>query len=263
MMFYVPRTAPRRLLSLLLSALLLFSLFGCGKKAPPPEPPPAQEGTEAIPPPDTPKYVYDYTKPVPANAAVDETYFSDAVFIGNSRTEGFALYSGLPNIQSLAHIGLMVDTVFTEAVIDVDGKKLTVMDALAQKKFSKVYIMLGMNELGWSYSSLFRDGYAKIIDRIREINPDAKIYIQSMLPVSAKKSTESSIYNNNKVVEYNDLLRALATEKKVYFVNVAEAVMDESGALPADAATDGLHLVPEYCKLWLSYLKTHTAREES
>ena len=36
------------------------------------------------------------------------------------------------------------------------------------------------------------------------------------------------------------------------------AFADESGALPADASNDGVHLNKSYCVQWLDYLKTHT-----
>ena len=67
--------------------------------------------------------IYNYSLPVPQSEAVDETYFNDAIFIGNSRTEGFILYSGLANATSYTSRGLMVNTVFTDRVINMNGKK--------------------------------------------------------------------------------------------------------------------------------------------
>ena len=32
----------------------------------------------------------------------------------------------------------------------------------------------------------------------------------------------------------------------------------DSGALPEEASTDGVHLNKEYCLKWLDYLKSHT-----
>ena len=204
---------------------------------------------------------YDYSKPVPESAAVDDSFFDGAVFIGNSRTEGFMLYAGPSNAQYLTSIGLMVNTAFTKNNIAVNGKKIPVMDALATMTFSRVYIMLGLNELGWVYPSVYQEYYGRIIDRIREINPEADIYIQSILPVSEEKSASSEWENNARINEYNQLLMELAQQKQVYYVNVAEAVADDSGALPADSAYDGIHLKPNPCKLWLEYLKTHTVKE--
>ena len=56
------------------------------------------------------------------------------------------------------------------------------------------------------------------------------------------------------------MLRALADEKEVHYVDVAEGVMDDEGYLPFEATGDGVHLTPEYCVVWMDYLRTHTAQ---
>ena len=160
----------------------------------------------------------------------------------------------LSNVQGIAFADNRVEV----GGVKVDGKKMTVMDALATKSFGKIYIMLGMNELGWVYAEQFQEEYGKIIDRVREINPQAEIYIQSILPVSQKKDDEGTYVNNQRIHTYNELLIQLAEEKEVAYVNVAEAVTDETGKLPEDATADGVHLQPASCKIWLEYLKTHT-----
>ena len=203
---------------------------------------------------------YDYAASVPTGAAVDNSYFDDAVFIGDSRTQGFIIYNGLSNATAYMDKGLKVDTAFTKADIEVNGVKMSAMDALAQNTtFKKVYVMLGVNELGWAYSDIFIEKYGELVDKIKEIKPDAEIYIQSILPVSEKKSNSDKIYNMEKINEYNGLIQKMAEEKKVYYLNVAEAVADGSGYLPDEASTDGVHLNKEYCAKWLDYLKNHTA----
>ncbi|MGI5894677.1 MAG: GDSL-type esterase/lipase family protein [Candidatus Merdivicinus sp.] len=201
---------------------------------------------------------YDFTQPVPEREAVSEDYFQDAVFIGDSRTEGFILYAGLSDTTAYTHKGLMVNTAFTSPVVNLDGQKCSVVEALEKTSFSKVYLMLGINETGWEYSNLFIEKYGELIDRIQEINPDAVIYVQSILPVSSEVSNSHDYLKNEKIDEYNTLIRQMAEEKEVYYVDVASAVADENGVLPADAATDGIHLNKEYCQKWLSYLLTHT-----
>lgn len=200
---------------------------------------------------------YDYSKPVPPSDQVDLTYFDDAVFIGDSRTEGLFLNTGLSNATSFAHMGLMVDTVFTRPLFNVSGEKVPVIDAVKKAEFSKVYIMLGVNETGWAYSSVFIQKYGEIIDAVREINPDALIYIQAIMPVSQKVSSTHSYVKNPKITEYNQLLLRLAEEKRVYYIDTANAVAGEDGSLPDDAAPDGIHLVRSYCQRRLDYLMTH------
>ena len=124
---------------------------------------------------------------VPEGEPVGDEYFDDAVFVGDSRTEGLRMYSGLTNARFFSGVGLSVDRVFTDQIVNLNGQYLTVADALRAADYGKVYIMLGMNELGWVYESVYADYYAQIIDIIRETHPDAVIYVQSILPVSQWK----------------------------------------------------------------------------
>ena len=192
--------------------------------------------------------------------AVDDSYFDDAVFIGNSRTEGLKMYSGLSNATFITEVGLTVDSIFTDYCNISGGGKARAFDQLASMEFGKVYIMLGMNELGWVYESVFKEDYGKIIDKIREINPDATIYIQSIMPVSKWKDSTDDVYTIANVERLNAQLRDLADEKEVWYVDVAAGVMDEDGYLPYEATGDGVHLTPEYCVKWMDYLRTHTAQ---
>lgn len=205
---------------------------------------------------------YDYGEPVPQSEGVDNTYFDDAVFIGDSRTEGLILYTGLSNATVYANQGLMVDTVFTSPVIQMDGQRLSVVEALKRTEFKKVYIALGINETGWAYESIFIDKYQKLIQEIQSINPQAILYIQEIMPVTAQTSQTHSYVKNDKIQRYNELLAKLAEEMGVYYIDTGAAVADDSGCLPEDAAIDGIHLKKPYCDKWLDYLKTHTVQPE-
>lgn len=201
---------------------------------------------------------YDYSQPVPQSPAVDDSYFNDAVFIGDSRTQGLITATGLYNATAFTHQGLTVDTAFKDLIVEIDGQYYTAIDALSRTQFNKVYIMLGINETGWIYSSKFIEGYGRIIDAVRSANPEAKIYIQEILPVSNSVSSSHDYIKNSKIDEYNQLLQQLADEKQVYFVDTASAVAGADGSLPEDAAVDGIHLKNSYCQQWLDYLKSHT-----
>lgn len=225
------------------------------KDEPRPQPPEAPTEPQIPAEPDAP---YDYTQPVPESAAVDRSWFDDAVFIGDSRTEGLMINTGLTNATFYYHKGLMVSTVFTDPVITLDGKKVSVMEALERTEFSKVYVMFGINEAGWVYTQPFVDKYGEIVDAIREINPDAAIYVQTILPVSREVSDTHPYITNARLDEFNALLREMAAEREVYLVDAAASVAGEDGALPEKAAVDGIHPSKAYCEKWLDYLMTHT-----
>ncbi len=184
-------------------------------------------------------------------------WFRDAVFVGDSRTEGLENYDGLDGATYYAVKGLMVDTIYTKQAVREGGSKVTVMQALQRRKFSKVYIMLGVNELGWSSFATFVGDYGKVVDDILKCQPGTRVYLQAILPVTAEKSRTDGIYNNVRIENSNKAIRKLAKEKKVNYLAVDEAVKDASGALPAGATVDGIHLNSAYCKKWCEYLKAH------
>ena len=174
---------------------------------------------------------YDFSRPVPLSEPVDDSYFDDAVFIGDSRTEGLITNTGLSNTTAYTYKGLMVDTVFTKPVIRRGENRVSVMDALKTTSFSKIYIMFGINENGWPYNDVFIHKYEEIIDAVREINPDAVIYVQEIMPVTNQVSATHSYIRNGKIAEFNRLLRQMAQEKQVYFIDTASAVAASDGSL--------------------------------
>ncbi len=217
----------------------------------------ASSGEETAPPSPvvvTPHEEYDYASPMPESGAVSKDYFSDAVFIGNSRTDGLLLYTGLPVKKAYAFTSLMVDTVFTRELVLYDGAYVPVSEALkADTDWHKVYIMLGTNELGWRSSEYFIRKYREILTLLRTVHPDCEVYLQSILPINT-----DSEENVAKVPEFNLLLKELALEMKVYYVDVYSFFADENGRLPEEAGKDGIHLSRAYCSKWLEFLQTHT-----
>ena len=196
--------------------------------------------------------------PVPESSPVTDTYFDDVVFLGDSRTEGFYLYSGLKTGKFLYAVGATVESVFSKKAWDSGHGKIPLLDALAETEYEKVYLMLGINELGWSKAENYRDQYTKLIDRVREDHPEAVVVLQSILPVSAKQDAKGSYVNNKKIIAYNEIIADLASEKGCVLLDSAEAVAGPDGCLPAEWTFDGVHLNPAGCRILLDYYRTHS-----
>ena len=150
-----------------------------------------------------------------------------------------------------------MESVFTKPTQTTDAGKVPMLDALADMECGKVYIMLGVNELGWPRTETFRDQYGKLIDRVRADHPDAQVVIQSILPVSAEQDAKGSYVNNRRIQEFNDVLRELAEEKNCPYLDVAEAVTGEDGCLLPELTSDGVHLNTKGCAVWREYLMSH------
>lgn len=197
--------------------------------------------------------------PIPQNADAKEmSWLDDAVFIGDSLTYGLSAYEILPQEQVLAHTGINPQTILTSACIETSAGEKTVLDALKALSPGKIYIMLGANGVGFLSSDTIVDCYGQLIDGILADHPGVPIYLQSILPVTAEKSSDEK-YANSKIDQYNQAIEALAAEKGVYYLNVAEALKDENGNLPSGLSSDGMHFGPSTYQIWLEYLLDHRA----
>lgn len=205
---------------------------------------------------DIPLY-YDYAVAVPQSAPAPSGYFGNCLFVGDARLGGFSLYGSLSGADILSSGSASVDKVLTMSFGDT-----TLEAALAANRYDAVYLSLGVNELGWVYAETFATEYAKVIDAVRQQQPQASIYLHLILPVSASKNGNPSHVTNANIEAYNAMIRQLALEKGVYFLDASGALCDENGYLLSTLTTDGLNLNREGIEAWYEYLNTHYVEKE-
>lgn len=205
---------------------------------------------------------YDYGMPVPESEPVPESWFSDAVFIGNSLEQGFMLYAGLDYGDIFATQSITLSNIYFKGVVDDgEGNLLTILDAMARKQYGKVFVMLGINEMSYSTTGSFYDSYVTLVDDIREMEPNAEIYLQSILPVTAEESESGSAFTNARIREFNAAIMQVAKDKCTHYLDVNSGMADESGCLPPGSSFDGIHPYSQYYPRWLAYLQNHTVTE--
>lgn len=204
------------------------------------------------------------------SAAVSDDYFKDAVFVGNSLLVGMQKAAVLDTTY-YANIGLSVKQFFEKAFIPApDGETaadgspvlVTAAEALARdNSFRRVYLMFGINELGWPSVNSFISQYETLIDTILTIRPDAVIYVQAIIPVNetltAASGTAADYCSNARITAFNTAIAAMAARRNVVFLTPGDVLVDSNGQLNANATTDGIHLSGAYIKLWKNYLATH------
>ncbi len=238
---------------------------------PTPEPTPSPE-TSASATPETPQVKIDGDAPVQGEGApgTEEAatptdsgeWFSDAVFIGDSRVGGLRLYSGVTTEATfLDHTGLTIYEVKDEEkVIRRGDQKVSVLDALAAGSYGKVYLALGVNELGYYDPEGFAQTCGEVVDAIRELLPDARIYLQSLIPVNTEKCKANEIpyyVTNEGIANYNTALENYFADKDVYLLGTPDGLLDETGEVLREYSADGVHFKREGYVLWLNYLAAH------
>lgn len=199
-----------------------------------------------------------------ANREVDMSYFSDALFIGDSRTEGLQLYSGIEGATFFCYKGITIFDVMAEdpkKVVTLDGNKYSVVGALEHTagQFGKVYISLGVNELGYYDDQGYHDKFCALIDEVRRTQPDAVIYLQNVVPVNPELCAKNwpSYVNNEKVNTYNEILDQVAEEKEAVLLDLHSALGTSDGILAKENTSDGVHFNKAWYQEWLRYLMKH------
>lgn len=194
---------------------------------------------------------------------VEDDYFDDAVFIGDSRTRSLQLYAGLEHTTFLADTGLTIYTVLDKKLTpSTMTTKTTVTDYLTNHQFNKIYLMLGINEVGTGTAESFCRSYGEVIETLRELQPDAIIYLQAILHISESKDKEHTYINNAAIIERNEALQSLTDNVHVFWLDCNPAVCDENGYLFDSYTFDGVHLQAKYVYLWTDYLKQHAIRQD-
>lgn len=196
--------------------------------------------------------------------SVTEEWFADAVFVGDSRTDGLRLYSGIKGCSFISYKGLSVFNITSKECIDTEDGKVTALTALGRQQWAKVYLMLGVNELGYGSES-FRTAFTSLVEEIKAIQPDATLYVQTILPVNeaiAKNKGISSSINNERVKLFNGIIEEVVGSQGAALVDVAANFWTEEGNMAAENTSDGVHLTRQGYVSWYEYLKCHTGTTE-
>ena len=190
---------------------------------------------------------------------VGKEYFDDALFIGDSRTVGISEYGDLNNAIFFANTGMSVYNVFEKNVSVPQVGKLKLEQLLTYKKFGKIYIMLGINELGYNQEKTLKK-YKDLLKFIQEKQSNAIIYIEANLHVTAERSNKDKTINNININKINNEISQLADNEKIFFIDVNEKFDDENGNLSSNYTQDNVHIYAKYYKEWSDWLSQNAVK---
>lgn len=187
----------------------------------------------------------------------DASYFDDAAFIGDSRVVGIKLYAGIQNAAFYCKEGLTVYNMFDEPLEVSATTKETLENALSQNQYKKIYLEIGINEIGIGTIDSFMEEYRHAVEHIRELQPDAAIFLCGIMHVKKEKSESDPIFSNENISQRNERISELADNKSIFYVDINELVVDEDGNLLPEYTYDEVHLLGKYYSLLSDCLLEH------
>lgn len=169
------------------------------------------------------------------------------MFLGDSLTQGIEWSELFPN-HHIYNRGIGGET--TDAII-------ARLDEVIQKNPSKLFIMMGTNDIGRGSSSVdVMSNYKKLVSRIKSELTQTEIYIQSVLPSNNQMKNGVST-SNEEVVSLNKRLEEYASVEGITYIDIHPKLVDENKQLAEKYTVDGLHLTPEGYSVWIDTINDY------
>ena len=217
------------------------------------------ETVPATVPETEPTVVMETTEPTAPPEPVDESWFDDVLFIGESRTKGLQNMGRLGDACYFSAGALTIYELMQVKAEDRTFAEQSLASLLASRNFGKIYIHFGINELGGVLNmDNFVARYQWIIDMLREAQPDAYIILQAMLPVSSGYSTRDA-FRIESIDALNAKIEELAQGDMLRFSNTNAGLCDEEGYLREELTVDGCHLNGPGYQEWAQLLLEEAA----
>lgn len=180
---------------------------------------------------------------------VDMSVFENSLFIGDSRTVGLMEYAQIEEADFFCAVGMNVFNVQKEKVSVKNDGKIQLAALLEKHQYERIFLMLGINELGYSLDSVL-EKYEELIELLKESQPKAVIVLQANLHVTQKRSESDKVINNEAINLLNDSLKQMADEDKIFYIDVNPLFDDGFGNLDSEKSEDDAHLYAKYYKVW-------------
>ncbi|PWM46418.1 MAG: hypothetical protein DBX47_02470 [Clostridiales bacterium] len=199
------------------------------------------------------------------------SYFDDALFIGDSVGIGLQNYvtekrktdksfMGKARFLCVGSYGVYEATRSPDDEKSIHkiigGEKKPPSYFIKEYNSSKVFICLGLNDVGLYSKKEYIENYLNLVTNIREAAPDVQIIIQSITPVTLY-GERRTLYNS-KIDEYNEALAEFSATNGCFFADIGLMLKDKAGYLAAQLSSDDYcHLETEAYDIWIDYLLTH------
>ena len=201
----------------------------------------------------------------PNDRVNDPDYFKDALFIGDSRTAGFYSHGNIEGATYFARTSMNVANCFNDSPAETGTGDYNLTELLQKYTYGKIYILLGINEIGYS-TSWIESKYLQVITTIQKLQPNAIIIIQSNMHVTEAKvsipDTPEKVnpFKNEKIDEVNARLAAFADNEKIFYLDTTTPFDDATGNLDTAYSRDGVHFNANGYKVWRDYILQYGKR---
>lgn len=196
---------------------------------------------------------------LPETSDAGEAYYRDCYYLGDSITLYMHRFSNLDGSHIYGVASINPQNAAEDKLVSLSsGAPATFAEAMREMMPKRIVITIGTNSMLMDSSDYLRY-FARLIEDLKAACPNAQIIIQSTPPLTHAYEANMVKLTNRNINRSNLLLAGLAAYEGVYFLNSAEALKDQSGALdPKFDLGEGYgHINRDAYDVWENYLRTH------
>lgn len=194
---------------------------------------------------------------------VDDSYFKDAAFIGDSRMLGLHDYTSLKEQADFfceSGFSLFQWTRGEKVTWKNKNQKVDLETIMKNNTYKKVYITIGMNDLGYGNEKNHGKWMKQLVDMIQKNQKDVIIYLIGNLHMSKARNNPKTEFNNINVNARNVETAKLADGEHIFYLDVNPLFTDTNGFLKADLTADGCHVYGYCYEEWAAFLRKHAIK---
>ena len=189
-------------------------------------------------------------------ATVSELYFENALFVGDSRMHGFSIYRQLPGATYFCYQSADAFTILEKDYELEPYGMINLYNLLMIKSFDKIYISLGINNVAAGLEN-HKNHYKKLLDTVKELQPNAIIYLLANLHVTGDMNSDNIYLTNENINYINKFISEFEDEKQVFYFDPNEIYDDEFGNMDSELSYDKAHIYLRHYDRLLYFLITH------
>ena len=175
----------------------------------------------------------------------------DIIFLGNSITAEGKEWSVRLDNSIIRNRGIGGDT--TDGIL---ARSREIIDSNP----TAVFLLIGINDL---YNntiekpsvSYIADNIINIAKKIKSNSSNTKVYIQTLLPISKKKSYKYYDLYNQSIKRINKIIIENQQKGLYSIIDLHSLFVDNKGQLRSDLTYDGLHLNEQGYLVWSKFVK--------
>lgn len=167
-----------------------------------------------------------------------EFNWNESLFIGDS------LLVGLDNSNDIKSLGAKIDGKV--------GRPMSKGKDVASKYsgYKNVFVFLGTNDCG-NNPKIFKTNMKKLINTVRENNPDAQIYVSTMPPINNSKAQKNGYKATNSMIEKNNkTIKEVIDEEFVNLIDSYDFLINNNYK-----TIDGIHMTNDTYIEWFGFIK--------